>query len=74
MPLEANTAGSPEDWLRYAKSDLRGAEIDYYDDFLYSNRCFRCQQAVEKAIKGVLIKNGINFPKTHDIKFLLYQF
>lgn len=33
--------------------------------------CFNAQQAVEKAIKGVLIKFGVEFPYTHDIAELL---
>ncbi len=32
---------------------------------------FHCQQAAEKFIKGFLIWNGIEFPKTHDLKELL---
>lgn len=32
---------------------------------------FQAQQAVEKAIKVTLVLRGIDFPRTHDIDFLL---
>jgi HEPN domain-containing protein len=32
---------------------------------------FHAQQAVEKAVKVVLVLHGIDFPKTHDLDFLL---
>ena len=32
---------------------------------------FHAQQAAEKAIKAVLVFEGIDFPKTHNIEFLL---
>ncbi len=35
--------------------------------------CFHAQQAVEKAIKAVIIYNKSDYPKTHDIEFLLSQ-
>lgn len=33
--------------------------------------CFHAQQAVEKAIKALLIKKGVEFPYVHDIAELL---
>ena len=44
------------------------AELDkvYLEDL-----CFNAQQAVEKAIKGVLIKYEVEFPYIHDIAKLL---
>lgn len=32
---------------------------------------FHAQQAVEKAVKSVLALEGIDFPKSHDIDFLM---
>lgn len=29
--------------------------------------CFEAQQAAEKAIKGVLIRSGVEFPYIHDL-------
>ena len=33
--------------------------------------CFHAQQAVEKALKAVLVDRSIDFPYTHDIEELL---
>ena len=33
--------------------------------------CFHAQQAVEKALKAVLVSRGIDFPLTHDLENLL---
>ena len=71
MPYDSHLAGSPEEWLKYAKADLLVAEIDYYEDILLSLRCFHAQQAVEKAIKAVLIALKTKFPKTHVIGELI---
>ena len=32
---------------------------------------FHAQQAVEKAVKVVLMLEGIDFPKTHDLEYLI---
>ncbi len=32
---------------------------------------FHCQQAVEKALKVALTLEGVDFPKTHDLEFLV---
>lgn len=34
---------------------------------------FHAQQAVEKAMKVALILEGIDFPKTHDLEYLIVQ-
>ncbi len=33
--------------------------------------CFHAQQAVEKAIKAVLVSRGIAFPRSHNVGILL---
>ncbi len=38
---------------------------------LLEDRCFCVQQAVEKAVKCLCIYEGILFPRTHNIGFLL---
>lgn len=37
----------------------------------FSAVCFHAQQAVEKATKALLVNFGVDFPRTHDLKFLL---
>ena len=32
--------------------------------------CYHCEQSVEKLLKGVLVKNNTEPPKTHDLLYL----
>ena len=63
--------GSPEEWLRHARSDLELCRINRPPEVLFETLCFHAQQAAEKAIKAVLIAKNIPFPKTHNIRTLL---
>jgi len=38
-----------------------------------STICFHAQQAVEKYLKALLAFKGVDFPKTHDVDFLLAE-
>lgn len=59
-------------WLLYAESDLElAAKGKVSKKVKYDMLCFHNQQAAEKAIKAVLVYLKIDFPKTHDIEFLL---
>lgn len=71
MPSERLPPGSPEDWLRYAASDLALAQAEITPVILLESLCFHAQQAAEKALKAVLIARGISFPLTHNLKTLL---
>lgn len=62
---------NPQEWLRYAKSDLAFAKLPKPEDALWEGLCFHAQQAAEKAIKAVLVSHSIDFPKTHDITEIL---
>ncbi len=71
-PLEHGPAGTPQDWLMHAESDLNLARvIRERADVLPEQACFHAQQAAEKALKAVLLFNGIDFPLIHDIEELL---
>jgi len=60
------------EWLKRAASNLARARYGLVsDEVLYEDLCFDCQQAVEKSLKAVLIKNDISFPKTHSLNYLL---
>lgn len=62
---------SPDEWLNHARSDLNLARIGKgMDDILPEQVCFHAQQAVEKALKAVLLFNKIDFPLTHDLQEL----
>lgn len=55
-----------EEWFDYAKNDLAFARSALRDPF-YSYVCILVQQAVEKAMKGYLVFQGKNYPKTHRL-------
>ena len=60
------------EWLRRAKSNLARARCGKIkDEILYEDLCFDCQQAVEKAIKALLISIDKEFPPIHSIARLL---
>jgi HEPN domain-containing protein len=61
-----------KDWLARARVDLEAAR------FLRMNAnlpievaAFHYQQAVEKAIKGILVTKGIVPPRSHDLRALM---
>lgn len=71
MPPDDPSSGSPEDWLRHARSDLALARQQGPPDILLATLCFHTQQAVEKSLKAVLVQQGIVFPYTHDLAQLI---
>ena len=57
-----------EDWVFYAESDLKTAEILIKDEYLMTNIIvFHCQQAIEKYLKAFLVDNNVPIIKTHDL-------
>jgi HEPN domain-containing protein len=71
MPPEVSSVGTPQGWLRRAKSNLARAKQPKPDEALWEDLCFYAQQAVEKAFKAILVLRRIDFPKTHNIRILL---
>lgn len=56
-------------WLKYAEENLGAAGAIF--DAGYLNACLQnCQQAVEKALKSLLIEFAFEFRKTHHIREL----
>jgi HEPN domain-containing protein len=56
------------EWLRVAASDQRAARICLTaDPPLRGVAAFHCQQAAEKPLKGLLVRAGADFSKTHDL-------
>lgn len=43
----------------------------YSADVLYETLCFNAQQAVEKALKAILVLQGVRVPFTHSIGMLI---
>jgi HEPN domain-containing protein len=64
----------PHRLLRKAQSDLTAARAladdpDQGDDVIG----FHVQQTVEKSVKAVLASLGVDYPRTHDIDYLVRQ-
>jgi HEPN domain-containing protein len=59
-------------WIEKADHDLGTAKITYEHIPAYSDTiAFHCQQAVEKYIKAALIFYSTEFPRTHNLPYLL---
>jgi HEPN domain-containing protein len=57
-----------ERWLAKATDDLAVAELIRSSSIgARWAACFHAQQAAEKAIKGVLVSRGIDFPRSHAL-------
>src|SRR5437016_10855937 len=66
------TEGDAQEWLAYADGDLHYARLGQKDaDALESLIVFHAQQAIEKALKAVLVGHEVDFPKTHDLEQLV---
>ncbi len=53
-------------WFEFAERDLAACE-KLLEGKLYANACFHAQQAVEKALKGLLLHRCKTAPKTHSL-------
>jgi len=64
-----------KNWLFRANEDIAVIEnLFKFEPELYSSTiCFHAQQAVEKFLKAFLIFHDIDFPKTHDLDYLLLE-
>jgi HEPN domain-containing protein len=55
-----------ENWLAFAREDLRMAELAIADG-LYNQVCFHAQQCAEKTVKALLLYQGQAPPRTHRL-------
>lgn len=53
-------------WWNYAVSDMKTAEY-LFEGKKYKDASFYCQQAVEKALKALLLKGNRKIIKVHDL-------
>jgi len=60
------------EWLKFAERDYEIALhlSKTFHPLPVENICYNCQQATEKAIKGILILHKGDYPRTHDIESL----
>ncbi len=70
MPPERFPPDDPREWLSRARSNLIQALLEHPDVYL-EDLCFQAQQAVEKALKALLLCRGIRFPPVHDLAVLI---
>ena len=64
-----------KNWLFRANEDIAVITnlVDSGTEYYTSTICFHAQQAVEKFLKAFLVFHDIDFPKTHDLDFLLLE-
>lgn len=66
-----NREDNPKEWVRHAETDRRAARL-LLRDGEYEPCAFHCQQAVEKLLKAVIVKQTNQRPvHTHDLSALL---
>lgn len=71
-----NNLTRAQEWVIKAEEDLKAAEcLSATEDeedlvLLIGAICFHCQQAAEKYLKGFLVLNGTDPPRTHDLDVL----
>ena len=70
MPPERFPPDDPREWLRRADSNLAQARSTKAE-ICREDLCFQAQQAVEKALKALLLARGARPPHTHDLATLL---
>ncbi len=71
MAPDRSTAGTPNEWLNRARSNLAIARQPKNDEIYWEDLCFETQQAAEKALKAVLLSKKIKFRFVHDLAELL---
>lgn len=71
MPHDPIRVADARGWLERAKIDLEAGDADLaHTPPICGDAMFHAQQAVEKALKGLLLWNEITFRKTHDLREL----
>ena len=71
MPPENPEIGSPSSWIARAMSNLIRARQPKPEGVFWEDVCFDAQQAVEKALKALLLHRNIRFRFVHHIGELM---
>ena len=72
MPPADRVLAVVREWVVKAENDLTNAAhvLKLAAECPTDTVCFHAQQCVEKYLKALLVLDGIDFPKTHDIERL----
>ena len=62
-----------ESWIDRARSSYEISKTPIKNNIYYEDLCYQSQQAVEKALKGLLIYFGVDPEFTHNIGLLLNE-
>ena len=73
LDLDDEVLAVARQWVAKAENDLKNAAhtVKLKTDCPTDTVCFHAQQCVEKYLKALLVLNGIDFSRTHQISFLL---
>lgn len=69
--MNANNKIKAEEWFEKAKHDFESVKLILGSAGYADTAAVLLQQAVEKYLKGFLIKNGWKLVKTHNLRFLM---
>jgi len=69
--MNENNITKAEEWFEKAKHDFESAKLILEGNGYADTAAVLLQQAMEKYLKGFLIKNGWKLIKTHNLKVLL---
>lgn len=63
---------SVRQWQAKAQSDWTAVEILLSSEHCPADAvCFHCEQFVEKLLKAILTRHGVEAPRTHDLRRLI---
>ncbi len=59
-------------WMEKAENDLRNAThtLTLQEDCPFDTVCFHAQQCVEKRLKAIVLRFGLDVPRTHDLRVI----
>lgn len=70
--MNDETGDAVAQWRSKARSDWTTVEILLNNERCPADTvCFHCQQFVEKLLKAILTRHGVEAPRTHDIRRLI---
>jgi HEPN domain-containing protein len=72
MPCSPDQIQEAKRWLRFADDDFASSKLHLATTLILPNQsCYHAQQAVEKALKALLLIRSRSFPRTHDLTSLV---